>query len=106
MGTPAHPHARDVDASGDEHVELADECRRVDHDAVPDHRRDVRIEDARRHEVQLQDLVALDHGVARVVAALVAHDHRNLLGQEVGRLAFSFVAPLQPDHDRGWHQAG
>ncbi len=94
---------RDVDPARGEHVELADERLRVHHDAVPDDRRDVRVEHARRHEVELQDLVALDHRVAGVVAALVAHDHRDLLGQEVGRLALALVAPLEADDDRGWH---
>ena len=88
----------------DEHVQLADERLRVDDDAVPDHRGDVRVQHARRHEVELQDLVALDHRVAGVVAALVAHDHRDLLGQEVGRLALALVAPLEPHDDRGGHQ--
>ena len=87
-----------------EHVELVDERHRVDHDAVADDRRDVRVEHARRRQVELEDLVAADDGVAGVVAALVAHDHRDLLGQEVGRLALALVAPLQPDDHGGRHQ--
>ncbi len=63
------------------------------------------IQDARRDEVKLEDLVAADDGVAGVVAALVADDHRDLLGEEVGRLALALVAPLQPDDDRGRHQS-
>ena len=47
----------------------------------------------------------LDHGVAGVVAALVADDHRDLLGQEVGRLALALVAPLEPDDHGSRHQA-
>src|SRR4026208_1240694 len=42
--------------------------------------------------------------MARVVAALVAHDHPDLLREEVGRLALAFVAPLEPDDHRGRHQ--
>src|SRR5688500_720926 len=42
--------------------------------------------------------------MAGVVAALVAHDHRDLLGQEVGRLALALVAPLEPDDDCRRHQ--
>ena len=76
---------------------------RVDHDAVADDRRDVRVQHARRDEVELEDLVADDDGVAGVVAALVAHDHRDLLGQEVGGLALALVAPLEADDHGGRH---
>ena len=100
----ADPDARDVDAARGEHVELVDEGQRVDHDPVADDRGDVRIEHARRRQPELEDLVAVDHRVAGVVAALVAHDHRDLLGQEVGRLALALVAPLQPDDHGGRHQ--
>ncbi len=55
--------------------------------------------------MELEDLVAADDGVAGVVAALVADDHRDLLGEEVGGLALALVAPLQPDDHRGGHYA-
>ena len=77
---------------------------RVDHDAVADDRGDVRVEHARRRQPELEDLVAADDRVAGVVAALVADDHRHLLGQEVGRLALALVAPLQPDDHGRRHQ--
>ena len=64
----------------------------------------MRVEHARRGQPELEDLVAADHRVAGVVATLVAHDHRDLLGQEVGRLALALVAPLQPDDHGGRHQ--
>ena len=94
----------DVDAARGEHVELVDQRHRVDDDAVADDRRDVRVEHARRRQVELEDLVAADDRVAGVVAALVADDHRDLLGQEVGRLALALVAPLEPDDHGGGHQ--
>ena len=100
----ADPDARRVDAARREHVELADQGRRVDDDARADDGRDVRVEDARRDEVELEDLVAEHDRVAGVVAALVADDHRDLLGEEVGRLALALVAPLEPDDHRGRHQ--
>ena len=103
VGAAADPDARDVDPPRAEHVQLVDQRDGVDHDAVADDRRDVRVEDARRRQSELEDLVAADHGVARVVAALVAHDHRDLLRQEIGRLALSLVAPLQPDDHGGRH---
>ena len=104
VGAAADLDLRDVDAPGGQHVQLGDERRRVDDHAVADDRRDVRIEHARRHEVELEDLVAGDHGMAGVVAALVADDHRDLLGEEVGGLALALISPLQPDDDGCRHQ--
>ena len=100
----AHADLGHVDAASDEHVQLADERRGVDDDAVPDDGRDVRIHDAGRAELELHRLVAPHHRVAGVVAALVADHHRYLFREEVGRLAFAFVAPLEADdHRRGHH---
>ena len=99
----ADPDPARVDPARGEHVELADERRRIDDDAAADHRRDVGIQHARRDEVELEDLVAADDGVAGVVAALVADDHRDLLGEEVGGLALALVAPLEPHDHRSRH---
>ena len=91
-----------VDAAGGQHVQLADQRGRVDHHAVADHRRDVRVEHARRAELELEHLVADHHRVAGVVAALVADHHRRLLGEEVGGLPLALVPPLEADdHGRG-----
>jgi hypothetical protein len=99
----------DADASGvhaslREHGHLVDERPWIDDDAGADDRRDVRVQHATGHEVELEDLVADDDGVAGVVTALVAHDHVDRAGQQVDGLAFAFVAPLQPDDDAGRHQ--
>ena len=59
------------------------------------------------HQVQ-RVLLAVrgDHGVAGVVAALVAHDVRHPAAEQVGHLALALVAPLGADqHDR-WHRWG
>ena len=61
------------------------------------------VEDAARDKVELEGVFADDDRVPGVVAALVAHDHRNLLGEEVGRLPLPFVAPLQADDHAGRH---
>ncbi len=105
VGVPADPDLGGVDPAGGEHVELADECFRVDHDARTDDAGDVRVEHARRGQPELEHLVAQDHGVTRVVATLVADGHRDLLGQEVGRLALALITPLEPDDNGGRHQA-
>ena len=95
-----------VDALGGEHVQLADQRRRVDHHAVADDRRDVRVHHPRRAQLELERLVAHDHRVAGVVAALVADHHRGLLGEEVGGLPLALVPPLEADdHGRGHARA-
>ena len=105
VGIAADPDVAGVDAPLGEHVELGDQGRRVDDDARPDDAGDVRVEHARRDEMELEDLVAQDDRVAGVVAALVADGHADLLGQEVGRLALALVAPLEADDHGGRHQA-
>ena len=100
----AHADLRDVDALGREHVQLGDERGRVDDDAVADDGRDVRVHHARRAELELHGLVAHDDGVAGVVAALVADDDGDVLGEEVGGLALALVAPLEADDHGRRHQ--
>ena len=108
-----HDHVRrraDADALGGhaarrQHGHLVEQGLRVDDDAVADDRHDVGIQDAAGHQVQLEGLGADDDGVAGVVAALVAHDVADGLGQKVGRLAFALVAPLQADDHGGGHQS-
>src|SRR5437899_3212010 len=92
----ARPQSRHVDSARGEAVELVDEGRRVDDDPGADDRDDVRVEDPRRHEVELEHLVAQHQRVAGVVAALIPDDDLGLLREEVGRLALALVAPLEP----------
>ena len=94
----AHHEAAGVDALGGQRVELLEQHRRVDHDAVADDRRDVVVEDAARHQLQREGLAVHDDAVAGVVATLVAHDHVHLASEMVGQLALPLVAPLGPDH--------
>ena len=96
-------HARHVDALGREHVELGDQHRGVDHHAVADDRRDVRVEHAARHELEREDVVADHDAVARVVAALVADDVVGLLGEVVGEPTLALVTPLGADDHRAAH---
>ena len=79
---------------------------RVDDHAVGDHRRDVRIEDARGDELELQQPALGDHGVARVVPALIADHVVHAIGEVVDRLALALVPPLGAEHDRGRHEGG
>ena len=88
----------------DERVELLDEHRGVDHHAVADHRRDVRVEHAARHELEREHVVADDDAVAGVVAALVADHEVRLLREVVGESALAFVTPLGADDHRARHE--
>jgi hypothetical protein len=82
---------------GLEAVHLLDEHLGVDDAPVADDRRDVRVHDAARNEVQLERAAAVDDGVARVVAALEADDVVEVVGDQVGDLALALVAPLGAD---------
>ena len=103
MRVAAHEQPAAVDALLSEPVELREQHRGVDHDAVADDRRDVVVEDAARHQLQSERLTADDDRVPGVVPALVADDDLHLLGDEVGELALALVAPLRADHDRCGH---
>ena len=97
------PQRRRVDALGLEHVDLGEEHRRVDDDPVADHRRDVGVEDAARHELEREGLAVDDDRVAGVVPALVADAERALLGEVVGETALALVTPLGTDDHRARH---
>ena len=100
----ADAYARDVDATRNQPIKLAKERLRIDDDAWPDDRSDVSVEDTARHKVKFERVFANDDGVPCVVATLVAHNRRNLLGEEVGRLPLPFVAPLETDDHAGRHR--
>jgi hypothetical protein len=80
VGVLADADAIHFYAPAREHVQFGNERGRVDHDAIADDRRDVRIEHARRNKVELEDLLAQHDRVAGVVAALIADDGRHVLG--------------------------
>ena len=99
-----HAHQPGVDALALEHVELVEQHRGVDDDAVADDRHDPRIQHTARNELELEDL-AVDHDrVARVVAALIADAQRSFLGEEVGETTLAFVAPLHADDHCARHR--
>ena len=103
VGVAAHLQPGAIDAARLEAVDLLDQHRGVDDDAVADDGRDERVEDAARHELERERLTVDDDGVPGVVAALVPDDHRHLLGEEVGELALPLVAPLGADDNRRGH---
>ena len=103
VGVAADDETAGVDALGRQRVELLEQHRRVHDDAVADHRRDVVVEDAARHQLQREGFAVHHDPVAGVVAALVAHDHVHLASEMVGQLALPLVAPLGPDHNGCGH---
>ena len=103
VGVAADAQVVAADAARPQRLELAEQDVRVDDDAVADDAGLGLVEDAGGDEVELELLAVAHDGVAGVVAALEAHDHVGLLGQQVGDLAFAFVAPLGADHDRSGH---
>jgi hypothetical protein len=93
-----HRHAADAQLR---HLLL--ELPGVDHHPRPDDAQDAGVEDAAGNEAQDEALVADDHRVAGVVAAVVARHHLHLLGEQVDDLAFALVAPLGARDHYVWH---
>ena len=58
------------------------------------------MQDPRRHQVKLPRVAVAHDRVPGVVTALKAHDGVGLLGEQVGDLALSLVAPLGADDRR------
>src|SRR5215218_404694 len=83
---------RDGEPLRGEAVGLGEEGDGVDDHPVPEHAGLARVDDARGDEVQRVRLVADLDGVPGVVAALVARDHVEALGQQVDDLALALVA--------------
>jgi hypothetical protein len=90
------------DAALGEAVDLRQQNLRVDHHAVPDHRRHARGQHPRRQQVQRVTLLADDYRVPGVVTPLVPDHEIHTVAEQVGRLAFALVTPLRPhQHDGG-----
>ena len=95
------PVARD--ATGGERVDLGEQRRQVDDNAVGDDGDDVVVEDPARRELQGVALATGHDRVPGVVAALVTHDVAVLLGEQIDDLGLALVTPLGPDDDGDRH---
>jgi hypothetical protein len=71
----------------------------VEHHAIADVALDAVADDARRHQIELVDLLADDQRMTGIVAALKAHHPLGMIGQPVDDLALPLVAPLGAHHD-------
>ena len=97
-----HLELGDVHPAARERIELFKQHFNVDHNAIADNGRDAGGEDARWQQVQGILLVAHHHGVPGVIAAVELHHIVDSAAEQVGGLAFAFVAPLGANqHDRG-----
>ena len=92
-----------VDADGLEPVKLVQQHAGIDDHAVGDHRRDVRVQDPRGDQLELERVPLGEDRVAGVVPALVPDDQVHPVGEVVRRLALALVPPLGPDDDGGRH---
>ncbi len=95
----------DVDAALAQAVHLLDQNARVDHDPVADDRHAVGAQDPAGEQVQGVGLIADDHRVSGVVAALVAHDVLDSATEQIGGLSLALIAPLGSDEYDCWHVA-
>ncbi len=84
-------------------VDLVEHRRRVDDDARRDQVLHLRMQNAAGDVVQLVGLVAGDHGMPRIGAALIADDEVKLWCQQVDEFPFGLIAPLQTDHTGSSH---
>ena len=79
-------------------VDLGEERRRIDDDAVADDAGDAWMQDAGRQQAQDELASVRVDGVAGVVPALIAGDDRKVRRQQIDDLALAFVAPLRSEH--------
>ena len=93
----------DVDVAFLEHVELGDQHLGIDDHTVADDRSDVGVQDPARHQLQLEHVAVDDDRVSGVVARLVTHDERALLGEIIGKAALALVTPVGTDDHRARH---
>jgi hypothetical protein len=70
---------------------------RIEHDSAPDHADRGFVKDAGRDDMQNIALPIEGNRVSCIVAALIARDTIESVGEDIDDLAFSFVTPLEPD---------
>ena len=90
---------RDVHSGRGQLLDFLQQRHRIDHQAVADHRDLARMQNAARHQPQHEFAVADQDRVAGVVAALIAHDVVEAVGEQIDQLALAFVAPLRAEND-------
>jgi hypothetical protein len=84
-----------------EGLDLIDQYLGVDHDPVADGADDTLAHDARRHEVELELLLADTDGMTGVVATRVARDIVHVGRQRVAHPSLALISPGQSEDDSG-----
>ena len=77
--------------------DFLDERQGIQHHAITDDARGVRMKDSGRHQMQHMPAAADDHCMSGVMSTLVAGHAIEPLGQDVDDLALAFVSPLRAD---------
>ena len=87
------------DAGRFQRLDLAQQRRRVDHQAVADHGLLPGTQNAARDQLEDELLLADENRVAGIVAALIARHDIEPFREEIDDLAFALVAPLGAEDD-------
>ncbi len=96
--------AADVHAAGFEVLDLTEQLRAIDDDAVADETELIGMEDSGGNEMELELAKFVDDRVAGVVASRVPGDDIRFLCQEVYDPALALVPPLAAHNHYRWHR--
>src|SRR5262245_49499957 len=77
---------------------LVEERRRIQHDPITDHTRDVGVENSRWNQMQDVPPVSNVDRVPGVVPALIARDAIAVLRHDINDLSLTLVTPLQTNN--------
>ena len=99
-----HEVRTDGDADRTQLVHFFDESRRVNDDAVTDHRLHVRLQHAGRQQRKGELAVAPNDGVPRVGSAIESHDEIVLIAEQIDDFPLGFVAPLEANDTGAGHE--
>ena len=94
---------RHVDAGRFKRLHFFEQRGQVDHHAVADHGLHARAQNAAGDQLENEFLLADEDGVAGVVAALIARDDIETLGEQIDDFAFALIAPLRAKNDHVAH---
>ena len=94
MSIARNEHAIGWEACFVDGAHLFNEHVGIDHAAIADDRRNVIVHNSRRDEVKGKLRIARDNRMPCVVPSLITHNVVVVLCDQVGDLAFAFIAPL------------
>jgi hypothetical protein len=80
-------------------IHLFEQGCRINHNAIPYDAVFSLVQNTRGDEVQDEFFLPDNHGMARIMAALIARDNVRAVGQEVNDLSLALIAPLGADNN-------